>query len=102
MEKSKRKDSISEFKRKKRLKSQVISLSKKIDGLTSKLEKQQTDESELANIAATIAAHVPSGDTKSKGDSQAKKVSFVTGNEPYKAAALAVHKIIRRDDKSLE
>ena len=66
------------------------------------MEKQQTDECELANIAAAIAAHAPSGDPKSKGDSQAKKVSFINGDEPYKAAALAAHKIIRRDDKSKE
>ena len=102
IEKSKRKESGSESKQKKRLKSQVSSLSKKIDGLASKLQKQQTDESELANIAAAIAAHAPSGDPKSKGNGQAKKVAFVTGDEPYKAAALAVHKIIRRDDKSQE
>ena len=102
MERSKRKETNTEHEQKKRVKSQVSSLSKKIEELSCKLEKQQTDECELAHIATSIAAHAPNGGPKSKGDHHAKNLSFINDDEPYKAAALDAHKIIKRDNKSKE
>ena len=67
------------------------------------MEKHQNDENEVVDIAAAIAAHAPSCDPNVKGEIKSKKVSFAVGDDTlYKAADLAVHKILKRDGKSQE